>query len=304
MMNNAMDNAIIISHGDLDGIVSAVMIYEIIKEDYLNIEVIWSQPYWLADNKYTGDLSMYDRIIISDIALNNRNIGAVMRFIQKYKGKITWYDHHFGWSKYNICRTANFRPYIDEKAKSCVAVIRKVHPKMKYLEKVNGLIKLAHETDQGRTNNLFHKALKINPKNNESRYEIFRYGTSLNGGELERQALTSLRIKATKYSTVILPNTETVLKEDSKIKKNVIFLDIRHRKRFPIDKTLLFFKAYEKCPHAVLKFHSKNNEECITVATKTNINLVKRFKLSSGQGYRITLFKPGLTDEQIIQILK
>lgn len=299
-----MLSCIIISHGDLDGIVSAVMLHEIVKEEYDHIEVVWSQPYWVADPKYTGDLSMYDHIFISDIALNNRNINSVMRFIQKYKNKITWYDHHFGWSKYNICRTSNFRTYIDERAKSCVAVIRRVHPKMKYLEKVNGLIKLAHLTDQGITDNLFHKALKINPKNNESRYEIYRYGISLNGGELERQALVSLKIKATKYSTVILPNTETVLRDNTKIKGNVIFIDIRNRKRFPIDKTLAFFKAYEKCPHAVMRFYSKNHEECITIATKSNINLVKRFKLPSGQRYRITLFKPKYTDDQIVKLLK
>ena len=299
-----MNNAIIISHGDLDGVVSAVMLNQIIRSEFDNIEVIWSQPYWIADTRYTGDLSMYDSIYISDIALNNRNIGSVMKFIQKYKGRIIWYDHHFGWSRYNICRTAQFKMYVDERAKSCVEVIRKVHPKIQYLEKVNGLIKLAHETDQGRTNNLFHKALKINPKNNESRYEIFRYGTSINGGELERQALVSLKIKATKYSTVMMPNTETVLREDSKKVGNVMFIDIRNRKRFPIDKTLLFFKAYVTCPHVVLRFHSKSNEECLTVATKTNINLVKRFKLPSGQAYRITLFKPKLNDAQIIRLLK
>ena len=300
-----MDNALIISHGDLDGVVSAVMLHQIIRPEYDNIEVIWSQPYWVADTRYTGDLGMYDNIFISDIALNNRNIGSVMRFIQKYKGRIIWYDHHFGWSKYNIYRTAQFKMYVDERAKSCVEVIRKVHPKIQYLEKVNGLIKLAHETDQGKTNNLFHKALKINPKNNESRYEIFRYGISLNGGELERQALVSLKIKANKYSSIMMPNTDTVLREDSKRKDNVLFIDIRGRKRFPIDKTLLFFKGYDSgCPHVALRFHSKSNEECLTIATKTNINLVKRFKLPSGQAYRITLFKPKLTDAQIIKLLK
>jgi hypothetical protein len=300
-----MSNALIISHGDLDGVVSAVMINQIIKSDYDNIEVVWSQPYWIADPKYTGDLSEYDYIYIADIALNNRNIGTVMNFIQKYKGRITWYDHHFGWSKYNIYQTVQFKLYVDERAKSCVEVIRKVHPKVQYTEKINGLIKLAHETDQGIIDNLFHKALKINPKNNESRYEIFRYGTSLNGGELERQSLVSLKVKATKYSSVMLPNTETVLKEDSKKKDGVLFIDIRNRKRFPIDKTLLFFQAYRSgCPHVVLRFNSKSNEECLTVATKTNINLVKRFKLPSGQAYRITLFKPKLTDAQISKLLK
>jgi len=299
-----MNKAIIISHGDLDGIVSAIMLNEIIKEEYDIIETIWSQPYWISYTKYTGDLGVYDHIFVTDIALNNRNIGGVMKFIQKYKHNVTWYDHHFGWSKFNICRTAQFKPYIDERAKSCVSVIRRVHPKMQYPEKINGLIKLAHQTDQGNTDNLFHKALKINPKNNESRYEIFRYGTSIIGGELERQALVSLKIKATKYSTVILPNTETVIKEDTQKKGNVLFIDIRNRKKFPIDKTLLFFKAYEKAPHAVLRFYSKQNEECITVATKTNINLVKRFKLPSGQTYRITLFKPNLSDSQIIKLLK
>ncbi|MFO7859751.1 MAG: hypothetical protein R6U41_00870, partial [Desulfosalsimonas sp.] len=64
-------NAVIIAHGDLDGVASAGVLWHKIHEDYDRIETIWSQPYWLADSQHTGDLSMYDRIFIVDIALNN-----------------------------------------------------------------------------------------------------------------------------------------------------------------------------------------------------------------------------------------
>lgn len=294
--------AIIIAHGDLDGIVSAIMRYFMLKDEYLVEDPVWSQPYWIAKKKYVGDLNMYDHIDVVDIALNNRNLKKVIKFISDYAHKLTWYDHHWGWSDFNICRTLPFKPYIDERAESCVSLIKRIHPNQEYPEKVNRLIRLAHETDKGNTNNLFHKALKINPKNNETRYYIFRYATSIPRGEVERQCLVNLKIKARKYRE-LERHTKKVIKKDSYVKGNVLFVDIRNYGYYPIDKTLLFFEGYEKKPFVVLKFLTKQDQECWTVATNTNKNLVKTFNLPSGQNFRITLFKPKMSDKDIVKKL-
>jgi len=106
------------------------------------------------------------------------------------------------------------------------------------------------------------------------------------------------------YNTVVLPNTNTALKEDAKIEGNVIFIDIRRRTKFIIDTTLALRKAREKCPYAVLRFFSQDNEEYITITSRPNLNLAKRLGLTSAQTHKITLFRPKLTDNQIVELLK
>lgn len=295
--------AIIIAHGDLDGVVSAVITYLIKIRDYHKIEICFTQPYWIADGKHIGDLSKYDHIYVVDIALNNRDTVSVMKFIQRYGRKLTWYDHHYGWNDIdNFLRSASFKCYLDEREKSCVNLIRRVHKDFEFKEKINGLIKLAHQTDCGEIDNLFYKAIKLNPKNDESRREIVRYALSADGLEIERQSLISLKIKASLYEK-IRQNALSVLREDSYKKSNVLFIDLKHRGYFPIDKTLAFFEGYKHAPYVVLKYLTKSEDECITVATNTSKNLVKTFNLPSGQPYRITLFKPNLSDKDIIKKL-
>jgi len=294
---------IIITHGDLDGVLSGVLLHDVYKDDFETLEVVFSQPYWLAKMKYIGDLSLYDKIFIADIALDNRDITSVMRFIQKYKDKLVWYDHHQGWSDTNLLQTVKFSHFIDEKEKSCVSLIKKVHKKHTFSEKILEVAELAHRTDQGDINNIYHKALKINPKNQESRYEIFRYCISVLGGEQERQSIASIIRKSKYYMEVMYANTLKVLAKDSIIKRNVIFIDIRNYGKYPIDKTLLFFKAYELAPYCVLKFKTRDRQSCLTIATNTRLNLIRAFRQKSGQPYRITLFKPRLSDEKIIDII-
>jgi len=106
------------------------------------------------------------------------------------------------------------------------------------------------------------------------------------------------------YYTVVLPNTKTALKEDAKIEGNVIFIDIRHRKKFIIDKTLVLRKAREKWPYAVLRFFAQNNQEFMIITSKPNQNVAKRFGLTSRQTHRIRLLNPKLTDNQIVDLLK
>jgi len=106
------------------------------------------------------------------------------------------------------------------------------------------------------------------------------------------------------YNSIVLPNTKTALKEDAKIEGNVIFVDIRHRKKFIIDTTLALRKAREKCHYAVLRFFSQNNQEFMIITSKPNQNVAKRIGLTSKQTHRIRLLNPKLTNNQIVELLK
>lgn len=106
------------------------------------------------------------------------------------------------------------------------------------------------------------------------------------------------------YNTVVSPNTNTALKEDAKIEGNVIFIDIRHKTKIIIDTTLALRKAREKCPYAILRFLSQDNKEYMTITSRPNLNLAKRLGLTSAQTHKITLFRPKLTDNQIVELLK
>jgi len=303
--------ALIIAHGDFDGIVSAIMVHEMIKDDYDRIEVVFSQPFWLGNDRNIkkqkragdGDLSMYAKIYVVDIAINNRKPSVTLEFIQRAKGKIVWYDHHRGWSNYNIHQISNCKFSIDERAKSCVSLIQRVNKDFKWNEKIEMLIELAHLTDQGEGDNMFNKALKINLKNNETRYEVFRFGISVMKGELEKYSMYNLAEKEKKYKEMER-NTLELLRTTMKITRGVAFIDMRKKRDKPIDKTLLFFEAYKKVPYVILIFLTKENgQECMTIATSTRKNLVKTFHLPSGQPYRITLYKPKFTRDEIIKML-
>jgi len=303
--------ALIVGHGDLDGIISTVMVYDMIRDEYDRIEVVFSQPFWLGNDKNIkqskrccdGDLSIYDKIYVVDIAINNRKPSVTLDFINRAKGKVVWYDHHKGWSNYNIHQIVDCKFYINENAKSCVSLIKRVHSKRQWNDKIEMLVELADLTDQGEGDNMFNKALKINLKNNETRYEVFRFGIAEMGGELEKYSMYNLAEKEKKYKEME-KNTLELLRQRLKITGGVGFIDMRDRRQKPIDKTLLFFEAYKKVPYVILRFLTKENgQECMTIATSTRKNLVKTFRLPSGQPYRITLYKPKYTPKEIIKML-
>ena len=290
----------IITHGDLDGIISGVMVAEIIQPYCRKIETIFTQPF-LINEIPTKVLESYDRIFMCDLAINNRRPEMTLSFIQAHANKIIVIDHHRGWVKYNIHKFANFIKYIDENAKSCVSLIKRL-TSFKFHPRTEELIKYAHLTDQGNGNNEFNWALKINLRSNEAREQIYNYAMSLSGGLSEWYYIKSIK-----------ENTNFILKKLSKINRNVMFIDMRRERDKTVDKTLMFFTAYKKAPFVVLKFLSNiNGEEYITIATNTRKDLVKLFKLSSGQSYRITIRnstkkygqgKVLFTDNDLVKIL-
>jgi len=200
---------LIIAHGDLDGIVSAIMMEIIFKNNWINEpEVIFTRPHEVkrynikAQKKENRGIKtdVYDIIIVVDIAVNNRDPQSTINFINHVKHKLLWIDHH--------PNTVDLPTCIIKKKGSCVELIGELFPDTKFNKRVKELIQFAHDTDCGQGNNIFDHSLKINLRSDEARYEIYRYGTSFVGGALEDNDLYKILRKDSRHLQLVKNSDE------------------------------------------------------------------------------------------------
>ena len=227
----------------------------------------------------------YDLIVIVDIAVNNRDYNTVFKFIESVKHKLLWIDHHYTKRSLPNC--------IIKKKDSCVELIQEIFPLAKYPKKVNDIIPLAHQTDTGYGENIFNHSLKVNLRSDEARYEIYRYLTKINSGEIEARSLAKVLIKNIRHS-LLIKNSNEALKKWTTFYKNVAIIDaIDHRDK-TTNSTYMFFECYKKTKCVIYKYLSterrKGGEEYLKIArsNECNIHLPMLFNLPSGAKYRIT----------------
>ena len=80
---------LILSHSDCDGLCSAALL----KSVYPDAEIFFTKPVSLLSD--LKDLAKnYEKILISDIAINKRDAKEIASFIEKSKKEIEWFDHH------------------------------------------------------------------------------------------------------------------------------------------------------------------------------------------------------------------
>lgn len=301
-LNKTYYNALLLAHGDLDGIVSAVQMRYIFDDNVKEWDVLFTLPHWIR--KHT-ELENYDLIIVVDISVNNRNERMSLDWIKNIKCDLIWWDHHYCPENISDVYKSNRSIVINPDFRSCVSLIKSLKPDKKYPKKVEGLIEEAHKTDQGDGGNLFNWALKINLKADETRYEIYNYGIS-EGGEMERYCFDRIKRKAIKYEPVYF-NTLDLKSQKQVIKHPVSFVDIKDNRDRTVDKTLMAFECYkEGTPFCIIKFLSTDNgDEYITISRDNtiDINLLPLFGLRSGQDFRITV-RNKWSDEKLYQILK
>ncbi len=81
----------ILAHGDSDGVSSAALVKAALKQEYESISVYFTHPIGLYEDFKTfskGD------VVIVDIAINESHIQQLIKLFHKYKGRITYIDHH------------------------------------------------------------------------------------------------------------------------------------------------------------------------------------------------------------------
>ena len=301
------DKCLIVAHGDLDGIVSAIMMRYIFKNKLNNEpETIFTRPHEVK--KYNPKAlkkenrgiktDVYDLIIVVDIAVNNRDPNTTLNFVKHVAHKLLWIDHHKSDIGMPHC--------ITKKKDSCVQLIQQLFHMAKYTPKIDTLIRYAHETDMGNGNNIFDHSLKINLRSDEARYEIYRYGTSFVGGALEDEDHYKIMRKDSRHNELIL-NSNEVIKTRRKIVGNVSIIDMIDYRNKTINSTYVFHQCYKQTPIVVIKYLSTNKEEGgeeyfkIARSRDCRVHLPRLFGLKSGASYRITVKNEHKVDGKKVQ---
>lgn len=320
--------SLLITHGDLDGVISAYFITKFPKPDY-KFDIIFTQPFLL--DRLDINFEEYFDVYITDIAINNKNPEMTANFIRKIQNSNIhlwyWYDHHLGWDSF--LKEKEIDPYnfiIDTKAKACAELIfkREKH----YLEweqtpletlllkKYKHLCNIAIKSDTGQiqpqiddpfnTENSLYMYLKLvtstYTENTVINYFLCQIISYLNGSL--SFFYDSLLPGYRKYKKILKNTFLVLLYTKQEISDKVLLID--SRKFEPVDKTRLFFEAYNSAEIVILLNKSRaTNEDLITIATNNkNINLVKIFGLESGAPFRVTLKYSKEKLDEIIDILK
>jgi len=322
---------LIITHGDLDGILSAVALIQ--REGLHGVKTIFTTPGDVNNVFNLVNIEDYRHVYVSDIAPNNKNLQRTNDFIEKLGDRLkAWYDHHNGWDAFK----ARFLSYnfslsdlgfkIDEKADSCAELITD-DP---------FIVEMARAADTGGVNfeneigYILNTATKDNPRDYSIKYNALKFLLYyLKDGEraMNTALWASLKRRSEHYSLRI-SNTEKVISGGEKKGNSFVM----HSYRDEIDFTHALMEGYKKAPFAVIltrravgtectachtinppitpdgtcgicgsKLLDAHIEENIIVGTNTRINLLRIFNLESGQPYRITL-QGGNLDE-VVEIL-
>lgn len=289
------ENVLILGHGDLDGIASVVAMYEILKPIANHIEKVFTLPHRI--NQHTA-CDGYDLIVLVDLAINNRSPQMSFNFMNKYRDKVVWIDHHY-LSRRLREKVEDYEQYINRRRKSNLELMWELFPDQKYSPKTEELMRLGHLTDQGDGDNLFNKALKVNLKAEETRYEIFDYCIRAKEGlEMERQILERLNYKKTRYEEVE-ENSKEAIKKFGKFFDRIAIVDIIDYSAHTVDKTLIPFLLYEEYDVVVTKYLEKKKRKAnkrklreyltISVAPNCKLNILEVFDLEVGAKFRITI---------------
>jgi len=294
-LTKKLEKCLIVAHGDLDGIVSAIMMREIFKNTMTSEpEVIFTRPHEVkrynekAHKKENRGIKtdIYDFIIVVDIAVNNRDPQSTINFVNSVKNKLLWIDHH--------PTTVNLPTCIIQKKESCVKLISEIFPHFKFNKKVLELIEYADKTDQGDGDNVFDHSLKINLRSDEARYEIYRYGKAFVGGVIEDNDYWKILRKDSRHKDLVR-NSDEVYNTLRTTHGNISIVDMREYRDKTINSTYLFHKCYDDTPVVIFKYLSTRKEdggeEYLKIARSNacRLHLPSLFGLKSGAAYRITI---------------
>jgi len=293
----------IVSHGDLDGIISAATIsvnYNIPVEN-----IIFTQPFLLDKISIPQDIV---EIYVVDIAVNNRNPDMTKEFIEIYRGEIRlWIDHHEGYQL--------LKEWLGEEK-----VISGDSPSCPQLMRDNGFtvpeewIDAANAADRPTE----YKETELSRFLNRA----LKYGILSEDEELKEMIMkTIVRYLVKSYKNENYNEEERLLEEYGKlyeeIEENTIeivgeiqeipgfkykvgYIKLEREKR--VDITKLFMLAYKRYDIVIIQKYNKEDEEITLIGTKLKeINLVQIFDLKSGAPFRISL--PGAHNKMLRFIL-
>jgi hypothetical protein len=256
---------LLVSHGDVDGVISAALLVERHQLNLQETDVVFTQPFLVEKVKTDG----YEQIYICDLAVNNREPQMTQNFIKSMGDRLyVWYDHHQGWINSGL---TDERFIIDESAPSCATIIG---GNQKWIEAANAIDSRKGHSDLGQ---LLDQAMRVNLSDEEVRRYALEYLLGQNDGSL-------LQKKQKEYKAIQEKTRQLV--DSGEVRGQVLVVDTRGHEGF--DRTQLCLLGYERAPYVCLLGTTPPPEKVTTlVATNTKTNLVEVFGLQSGAPFRI-----------------
>lgn len=283
---------LLVAHGDLDGIISAVCAIQRYELEMDKTEVVFVQPFTVDRVEIPDEV---ERIFVVDVAVNNRYPFMTESFISRIGERLEmWADHHQGWAtlwgggRYNpwhgtIVRLVSTtesdflkKAVIKEGAPSCA-------------ELIGGDPELladatAADTRKGELSpraQLIERAMKADMSDDNIRQMAVKW---LLGEETARECLE----EAAKKYAEIQAETEK-LTATYQVTGNVALVDAR-KSNHQYDLTQLLLAGQKLAPFAVTLTVHPNQGEGLTIATsRRDVNLVELFGLGSGAPFRVSL---------------
>jgi hypothetical protein len=293
----------VVSHGDLDGIISAATIslnYNIPPEN-----IIFTQPFLLDKITIQEDV---EEIYVVDIAVNNRNPKTTREFIEKYKYKIRlWIDHHEGHKL--LKEWLGEDKVITGDSPSCPQLMRDrgFTVQEEWVAAANAADRPTEykETELSR---FLNRALKYGILSEDEELKetimktIVRYLVKSYKNENYSEEERLLEEYGKLYEEIEGNTIESAeeIKEMPGFRYKVGYIKLEREKK--VDITKLFMLAYKRYDFLIIQKYNKEDEEVTIIGTKLKeINLVSIFNLKSGAPFRISL--PGPHDEVLKFIL-
>ena len=291
----------VVSHGDLDGIISAATIsvnYNIPVEN-----IIFTQPFLLDKITIQEDV---EEIYVVDMAVNNRNPETTKEFIEKYKYKIRlWVDHHEG---HKLLKEWLGENVLAGDSPSCPQLMREAG-----FTVPEGWVAAANAADrpteykETELSRFLNRALKYGILSEDEELKemimkaIVRYLVKSYKNEDYTEEKRLLEEYGRLYEEIEENTIESVgeIQEISGFKYKVGYIKLEREKK--VDITKLFMLAYKRYDVLIIQKYNKEDEEVTLIGTKLKINLVQMFNLKSGAPFRISL--PGDHDEVLSFIL-
>jgi len=295
---------LVVSHGDLDGIISASIIsvnYNIPVEN-----IIFTQPFLLDKITIPEDTK---EIYVVDIAVNNRGPDMTKEFIERYRDKIKlWVDHHEGYKL--------LKEWLGEDK-----VIAGDSPSCPQLMRESGFtvpeewVAAANAADRPTEYEETELSIFLN--------RALIYGILSEDEELKEMIMKTIVMYLVKsYKNEDYTEEERLLEEYGKlyeeIEENTIesadeiqeisgfkykvgYIKLEREKK--VDITKLFMLAYKRYDILIIQKYNKEDEEITLIGTKLKeINLLQIFNLKSGAPFRVSF--PGPHDEVLEDVIE
>ena len=265
---------LLVCHGDLDGIISAVCAIQYFELALGETEITFVQPFTVDKVAVSDEV---EKVFVIDVAVNNRDPEMTKNFLRRIGDRLVrWIDHHQGWSADLTGYSPAF--LIIPKARSCASIL---------YNGVNAdLVDDAEvaDTRSGRLSwraQLIEQATKANMADDNIRLMAVKW---LLGDESAREGL---EVAAKKYAEI---QAETKrLAATFRVTGKVALVDARES-TYQYDLTQLLLAGQKLAPFAVVVTVHPQQGEGLTIATsRKDVNLVELFDLGSGAPFRVSL---------------